>query len=152
MRLEPVYLVAPRQTPPTMPSRRAFLLAGGAFVVGSAMGGACGYSLGVGSGGEVAPESSGDATLDELRRLAVKAPIEELVQQRMFFANTLVDHYRNDGILWDGTVRLAEALLRDPKFQDRRVFSRFLMQLIDNAPPTFAGKLKATRDALASVK
>ena len=46
MRLDTaVYVLAPRPRP-SMPTRRAFLLIGGAFVAGSVAGGACGYTIG----------------------------------------------------------------------------------------------------------
>ena len=140
MRLEPVYLVSPRPIPPAMSSRRAFLLAGATFVAGSALGGACGYSLAASAGkeaggGDAELATSGDAELDELRRLAVKAPIEELVQRRLFFVTTLVNAYREDQVLWRGVGRLCDAVLSSVEVPDRRLFSRFLVQLIENGPP-----------------
>jgi hypothetical protein len=42
MRLDPIYLVAPKPNPPSMPTRRAFLVAGATFTLGAAVGGACG--------------------------------------------------------------------------------------------------------------
>ena len=156
MRLDPVYLVAPLPKPPTMPTRRAFLLAGGTLAVGATLGGACGYSIGArsseaaGAAGEMT--SSGDVELDELRRLAVKAPIEELVAQRMYFANTLVDRYREDVVLWSGIGRLSDALVSDQQFRDRRVFARFLTQLIEIGPKSATKDVIGRCDALRAIK
>lgn len=134
MRLEPVLLVAPRPQPPAMSSRRAFLIASGTFVAGSMFGGACGYSIGAaggGVGGEVVPESTGNAELDELRRLAVKAPIEELVEVRLQFLNSLTKDYSQDSILWAGVDRLCKHVVDGGAVPDRRLFSRWLAQVIE---------------------
>lgn len=154
MRLEPVYLVAPRPTPQTMTSRRAFLLAGCTFATGVSLGGACGYAAGVGRGdgggatgdtvdavgdgtpakavdGAVTWEPSGDAILEELRRLAVKAPIEELVARRLDFCQLLYSQYPNDEIAWRGIGRLAEEVLRNDAFENRRTFSRWIATFLE---------------------
>src|SRR5262245_48568230 len=106
MRLEPVFLVAPKPKPPSIPTRRAFLFIGISFAAGSTIGTACGYTLGrasvsgdPGAGGEL-PPSSGDADLDELRRLAIAAPIEELVERRNLFIMMRNRTYPDDRYLW----------------------------------------------------
>jgi len=142
MRLEPVYLVAPKQKPPSIPTRRAFLLAGGTFAVGLGLGSACGYAMGSGRGdaadASASPElvPSGDADLDELRRLAVKAPIEELVAKRFDFLSHLYKTYTEDEIAWQGVGRLAEAALSNTGFPDRRMFSHWLAQVIEGSKST----------------
>jgi len=149
MRLDPVFVVAPKPVPPTVPTRRAFLVAGATFVFGAAVGGACGYSAGVAS---VAPaksadpadaelEPSGDLELDELRRLAVKAPIEELIEKRLVFLNCLSKDYPRDRILWIGVRRLGERVLTDSKVSGRRLFSHFLAQVIEQGEPTLTVSL-----------
>jgi len=77
--------------------------------------------------------SSGDVELDELRRLAVKAPIEELVARRLVFLNSLSSDYRKDPYLWNGVARLCDAVETKADFPDRRVSARLLIQLIENA-------------------
>jgi len=132
MRLEPVYLVAPEPAPQSMPTRRTFLLIGGAFLGGTVLGGAvlggaCGYTIGAvrsgdGERGEEQPgapdglewEPSEDADLGELRRLAVKAPIEELMGKVVLFLNLRVDTYRQDLILWAGVRRIANEIIAQP--------------------------------------
>ena len=144
MRIEPVYLVAPRPKPPSMPTRRAFLLAGSTFVCGLGIGGACGYAAGTARSGDdpVADDEplqpSGDALLDELRRLAIQAPIAELIAKRLDFLNHLHATYRTDAIAWRGVERLGDAVLRGEPIPNRRIFARWLAQLLENAEPAIA--------------
>lgn len=157
MRLEPVFVVSPRPKPPAMPTRRAFLLAGATFVAGSALGGACGYSLAAtttkdAGAGEADLAPSGDVELDELRRLAVKAPIEELVQRRLIFINMLTKVYPNDRTCWLGIGRLADEVLSTRPFQDRRAFARWLAQVIEGADPAVTADLRSRIASLRSQK
>ena len=140
MRLEPVFLVAPRPKPPSMTTRRAFLLAGGTFAVGAAVGGACGYSIGAkaeagAAEGDLELAPSGDVELDELRRLAVKAPISELVEKRLVFLNCVTKIYPKDLVLWRGVARLVDAVLSPEPFSDRRIFAKWIAQVIEAADP-----------------
>src|SRR5262245_35073736 len=118
MKLEPVFLVAPKVSAGSVPTRRAFIFAGAAFLGGAVFGTACGYSLGAAAGPTpspsepAAPASTGDAKLDELRRLAVTAPIEELVAEHLDFVWWRERHYPNDAVLWQGVSRLAREVLR----------------------------------------
>lgn len=126
MRIEPVFLVAPRPDPTRVPTRRAFLFAGGAFAFGSVIGGACGYSIGAAKGsaveatGEKASEQegelekSGDARLDALRRLAVKAPVEDLVKNWNEWSTDFYFDYPEDAVLWKGADRLVDWALTHP--------------------------------------
>jgi hypothetical protein len=159
MRIEPVYLLGPKVQVRTMPTRRAFLMAGGALLAGTAVGGACGYSLGAQSGavdaspgGESKRESSGDALLDELRRLAVDAPIAELVERATFFLGSLTDSYRSDALLWSGVGRLAEELARNSAIERRRLIARFAAQVIAGAPAPFAKQLEEKRVPLLAIR
>ena len=141
MRLEPVFLVAPRPNPPSMTTRRAFLLAGGTFAVGAAVGGACGYSIGAKAEAsaadgnqELAP--SGDVELDELRRLAVKAPISELVSQGVQFAYRRDTSYRTDEVLWKGISRLAHAAVDSPETIERGLLLVVIATIERGSPPS----------------
>lgn len=162
MKLEPVYLVAKKRVP-SMPTRRAFLFAGGTFVLGTSLGGACGYAMGVGAAEASAKPSdaaladeelkpSGDVELDELRRLAVKAPIEELVERRVMFVAAATRVYRRDSIVWKGVGRLCDALLTTPTITDRRMWAHFLAQEIELSEPAIRDQLLAKVGELRKVK
>ncbi|MEZ6036568.1 MAG: hypothetical protein R3F29_03750 [Planctomycetota bacterium] len=159
MRLDAVYLVAPKPKPPSVPTRRAFLVAGATFCAGLGLGGACGYVVGVGKGGgpeeeSAEPElvSSGDALLDELRRLATKAPIEELIEKRDDFVRHLYKTYPRDVIAWKGIGRLAEASLSGAAIADRRIFSRYLAQVIAGSDSAVRPEYEHYVDPLRLVK
>lgn len=138
-----------------MPTRRAFVLAGATFTFGAVVGGACGYSVGAARAvgeGEAELESTGDHELDELRRLAVKAPIEELVEKRMIFLNSFTKVYPQDPYLWKGAGRLAKATIAGHPFQDRRLFARFLAQIIEGSDPKYATELRPLAADLRKVE
>jgi hypothetical protein len=78
---------------------------------------------------------SGDFELDELRRLAVKAPIEELIQHRKTFMLFLGRTYRRDTVLWKGVERLAQYLLNNPTYAERRIAAATLAQVIERGDP-----------------
>ncbi|MBK8100684.1 MAG: hypothetical protein IPK26_26650 [Planctomycetes bacterium] len=125
MKLEPVYLVAPR------PTRRAFLLAGGAFAGGVVVGGAGGFAIGVNSvavptGAASGP--TGNPELDELRRLAVSATVEELAGRRAWFVGLRNRGYPDDPILIGGLGRLADRVIADAAFPQRGLCARTLLQ------------------------
>jgi len=146
MRLEPVLLVAQDAPPATMPTRRAFLFGGAMFATGLSLGGACGYAFGSRRADVPAPvsddfEKSGDADLDELRRLAVKAPIEELVKHDMLFIRSATVVYPNDRFLWRGLRRLAEEVIAKQNYPNRRIAAGILIQTINAADPEWASTL-----------
>lgn len=131
------------------------MIAGSTFAVGSALGGACGYSLGASTAATPADDaqpSSGNVELDELRRLAVKAPIAELVEQRLFFTNTLTDRYREDEVLWRGVRRLGEEILNNSDFPDRRLYARYVAQLVDRGPKSMTRDLGSLREKLQAIR
>lgn len=137
MKLEPVYLVGPKKKQPSMPSRRAFLMAGGALCFGTVFGGACGYALGS-ARAEAASDplaSTGDAQLDELRRLAVKAPLEELLERGLDFLIDRVRIYPTDEILWLGVSRIARAIVAKPEAFDRSLILLTRGTIQDGNPP-----------------
>ena len=103
-----------------MPTRRAFLLAAGALVVGAGGGGACAYSIGkadgfaegVASAKPVAVDaagepgkSSGDAELDYWRGVA-QGPLDDLFEKASMFLFVRVKDYPRDTALWGGVERM----------------------------------------------
>lgn len=163
MRLQPVYVVAPSASVPT---RRAFLLAGGTFAAGMSLGGACGYALGArrsaAPGGDAAAadaaaieqmlQPSGDVELDELRRLAVKAPIEELVEARPVFLTHFSRKYRSDRILWIGVERLCEAVLARTEISNRRIAAQSIVQVVESCETQLQTRLNVHLIALRSIR
>ena len=128
-----------------MPTRRAFLFAGGTLAFGVSFGGACGYAMGVNAAGGAAVASdpkldltaglapTGDADLDELRAWALKSPIEELESHILVFADQVVRAYPSDAFLWHGMERLVDRLLRREHTAWPRLSSQFLIQIIEGA-------------------
>lgn len=155
MRLDPVLLVAPNAPPATMPTRRAFVLGGAMFATGLSLGGACGYAIGsrrTGEPGEEELEKSGDADLDELRRLAVKAPIEELVKHRATFLRFVSRTYRKDAVLWRGVARLVEHVIAASEFTERSIAAQSLIQVIELGDEGMASSLRSRLAELRKIR
>ncbi len=158
MRLDPVLLAAPNAPPALMPTRRAFVLGGAMFTTGLSLGGACGYAIGSrraeepGEQKEEEQASSGDADLDELRRLAVKAPIEELVKHRATFLMYISRTYRRDSILWRGVDRLVDEVLNNDRFPERAMAAQTLAQVIDLSDPGVAESLRKRITQLRKIR
>ncbi len=165
MRLDPIYLVGPTPAAPSVPTRRAFLLAGGTFAVGVSLGGACGYAIGASAAkaqapGPTAPEAaggedlepSGDVELDEMRRLAVKAPIEELSKYRVEFIREFSRRYRNDEILWRGVARLCDEVISRTDYPNRTVAAVVLAQTIELGEPGLKKLLGSKISVLRSLR
>jgi hypothetical protein len=154
MRLDNACFVLAKPKVPTMTTRRAFLMAGSTFFVGACVGGACVHALGdaplPAAPAEEVLAPSGDVELDELRRLAVKAPLAELVERAGVFVELTRRSYRTDAVLWRGMERLTNAVLTDVKFPNRRVFSRVLAQVIEGGDAAVnSGLLQKTKDLRA---
>ena len=113
MKIDPIWLVQPRA------DRRAFLMAAGAFVLG----GAGGYGLRVlqepGVPVPAKPEKTGNPELDELRRLAVEAPIAELSAHWVSFLVRRDRTYHDDVPLLTGVRRLSAHCLGTVGVRDR---------------------------------
>ncbi|MBK8100681.1 MAG: hypothetical protein IPK26_26635 [Planctomycetes bacterium] len=132
MKIDPVWLVQPRA------DRRVFLMAAGAFVLG----GAGGYGLRVlqepGTPVPQKPEKTGNPELDELRRLAVEAPIEELSTRYVEFVTRRGRAFAEDEVLVVGLRRLVRHVLAT-QLPDRGLRARFLLRDL--------GVGRASRDA-----
>jgi hypothetical protein len=134
MHIEPVFLVAPRHQPAW--TRRGFLLAGVSFAGGASLGSACGFAVGARQSAAASPvtaEPTGDAELDQLRRLAASGSDAELVQHRLLFVASTFSHYATDPTLWHGVTRLADLAVGDASFPDRAMFARALAGVIERA-------------------
>lgn len=81
----------------------------------------------------VGPVALPDADLAELRRLAVDAPLPELLHHRLVFMFRLSSEYHLDPVLWSGVERLCDAVLAGEPIEDRRLFARLLAQTIEKA-------------------
>lgn len=154
MRLDPVLLVAPNAPPALMPTRRAFVLGGAMFATGLSLGGACGYAIGSRRAEPAAEveESSGDADLDELRRLAVKAPIEELVKHDLLFIRSATVVYKDDKVLWRGIKRMADHLLATRDYPNRRTVATILVQTLNFASPDTAEPMRGYVEKLRAAR
>ena len=143
MRLDLACLVAPKPQVPSIPTRRAFLIASGTLAFGVSFGGACGYAIGVNSASSSAGAKdvgldlaaglapTGDADLDELRMWALKSPIEELESHMPIFFEQLQSTYPSDVYLWYGMERLVDRLLRGQHGSWPRLAKQVMIQTIE---------------------
>ena len=157
MRLEPVYLLAPKPKPPSIPTRRAFLIAGGTLLAGLVVGAASGYAAAASASGEDGAHTArgGDPreqTLDELHRLAVDAPIDELASRWVYFVDAFGTSYREDPILPEGMARLCEHVLSQPSLEGRALMALSLSQAIERAEPAAMSRLDGFLPALREVR
>jgi hypothetical protein len=81
------------------------------------------------------PPSSGDADLDELRRLALVAPAQELRDRHLQFMVERDRNYRADPYLWHGIRRLCLLVPGMPDGTDRRMLAKLLIQTIEHQKP-----------------
>jgi len=159
MHLDPVYVVKPLPAP-KVASRRGFLALASSFAAGALIGGACGYSIGTSNApaaGAAPPAdgdlpSSGDVELDYFRWLAVKAPIEKLVEKNALFIVQLYREYPNDPYLWKGIDRLCRTVLAGEQPKDQLLLARQLVPLIERCHPPVDLKLEQYLPALRAVK
>jgi len=139
----------------SVPTRRAFVIAGATFVMGAALGGTSGYSLAArGNVPPTGPDEThcGDEELEELRRLAVKAPMEELIERRLNFTYSTFHDYPKDPVLWQGIERLCDATLGGAPMPDRRVFALALAGVIEKGDPALTQGLISRVEELKRVK
>jgi hypothetical protein len=149
MRFDSAVFLAPHPRASTTTTRRAFLLAGGSFILGASVGGACGYSAGVRTaniGAGAAREldlaaglaATGDADLDELRQLAIQAPLAELVERQVLFLDQVRSTYHADTFLWYGVARLVEGAVSASLTPATQRSRQRLIQLLDGMDPAVA--------------
>ena len=177
MKIDPVFVLSPIKPAPSMPTRRAILIAAGTFAAGTVIGGACGYSMGstvasspkgdanppnepaAAPAGEIELKPSGDAELDYWRRLAVKAPLDDLFAEASLFLTSRVSSYPKDEILWLGVERLALGMTRDLHRQVKEMDLAMVMgQIEGTARPDkpslreLVPQLRARRQAIRTGK
>lgn len=172
MKIDAIFVLPPEDPPPSMPTRRAVLIALGSFAVGTALGGACGYSM---AAGKASPESSdagkaadaagpgasakpveeielkpsGDAELDYWRKLAVKAPLDDLFAEAAMFLLARVGTYPQDEVLWHGVGRLAAEAANDP---NRQINDADLLVLISQIEGIARPKDPSLRDLVPKLR
>lgn len=144
MKLDPVYVVAPERMPRTVPTRRAFLLAGVAGVVGA--GGGYGLSQLLGREPKTSP---GRTELDPMLRWLLtlcddSSPIEELIQYRAALLQALPRHKDNSS-LWHGLARLAVAAETIPDDRDSRRVAAELLDFLEHGPSEPDGVMRIDR-------
>ena len=164
MRLEPVYLVASKPKPPSIPTRRALLIAGGAMLAGLAIGGAGGYAASstrrVREGDEDGRNASTaepqaraeDLTLDQLRHLATDAPIGELMRRSILILTLLRDTYPDDAILWHGAERIGAELCANADIDNRRILARWLAQIAECSDADAAAPVRGLTAELRGIR
>jgi hypothetical protein len=139
MKLEPVYLLAPKPAPKSMPTRRAWLLAGCAFAAGVVGGSACQSWFGVGKP-ETPPQI--DPMRDWLQKVcADSTPIEQLLQYRLSLYMQL-PKWSDDALLWRGIDRLVAIVMSKADLADRKRVALELLLFLENAdlPDDAAGR------------
>lgn len=125
MEVEPVYVVV-ADASTNAPSRRSFLAAGLAFACGGALGSTSGFVAAQWSSAG-AKSGARDEELERLRRLAVLAPVDELLDEGWTFLARLGCDYREDPDLWRGFERLAARITEpgaDPRYRELAMFAR----------------------------
>ena len=98
------------------------------------------------------PPPSGDAELDELRRLAVVAPIDELFENRLYFGDLYSTSYRHDNYLATGIERMAKHVLTTTRLERRRHLGNFVAQFIEYGEDSLKQRLGHYVHALRVVR
>ena len=158
MRIDPVYLVAPEAERSPLASRRAFLITGGGFLAGAALGSTLGYAGGSRVHAAANEQSDGsrsslddDALLAELRDLARHGSIDRLIRSRRTLLHFARSRYRDDPVILHGVARLAQTCLASPRFPDRKASAMSIANVIDaslkanGSLKTFSLRLKEVR-------
>lgn len=133
MRLDAVFVLAPKPKPPSIPTRRAFLVAGCAFVGGTVVGGSAVHLLGKAPAIQPIdrPPAPEDPILVWLRMLVDdRTPIGELIGSADKFVFHLDLHYHDQEDLWAGVTRLAHAIDADASLPNRRLLARMVVNVV----------------------
>jgi len=126
-------------------TRSALLLSGGALAVALSLLNGCQPVTQSRTGAQTLtqtlPAPSGNAELDELRRLAIAAPIEELVAHWLDFGDVFATSYRHDVYLPTGIERLVDHVIKTPEVDQRHMLARVLAQIIQLGEPSLQQRL-----------
>lgn len=139
MRLDAVYVLAPKPKPPSMPTRRAMLITGACSLAAAATGFSAGW---IARGTTVDARSGADEqpTEDALQRirwaeaLAAESTGRELLDHLPAFGSVLHEAATlglDSSLLWEGVRRAAAALLADERSDSRAVRARAILSLLD---------------------
>jgi hypothetical protein len=143
--VEPVYVVvADART--NAPSRRSFLAAACAFACGGLVGSASGFAAASWASSDAAAGVR-DEELERLRRLALSAPVDELLDEGWTFLARLGCDYREDQDLWRGFERLAERVTEPSADARCRELARFAREVLARAD----GSVEPVRSRWASM-
>ena len=124
----------------------------GCLVIAAAITSGCAVSNEAAAVEPVTLPRSGDPDLDELRRIAVNAPVDELTRNRMLILGNVVFDYRSDEYLWRGMARLCDIVLADASLPDRRLFALGLAQAIQGGDQQYAAPLLGKADELNKLR
>ncbi len=139
MKLEPVYVLGSKPQPPSMPTRRAVLLAGAAFALGAGSGYFSSQALGRRTGSapaatEPPPTTSLDPRLQWLHEQCEdRTPVATLLANRAWLFQFL-PRYPDDPILWHGMSRAIREILDNDQAPDRRRVAQELTATLEFGP------------------
>jgi hypothetical protein len=168
MRLDSACFVVAREPHvPSIPTRRAFLLAGVAFAAGAACGGVGMYAAtnrsAASAGGDTGEidratglKPTGSSDLDTLRRWALQDSLDDLESNMLLFFEQLRSRFQRDAFLWHGMERLADridagATAKWPRGA-RQLHLQMIESLVDSDSPSNAKRLQARAPSLRRTK
>jgi hypothetical protein len=134
MKLDPVFLVHPAARIEAPTSRRAFLIFTAVFAGGTAIGTACGFTVG---GSRIGGPDQNEV-LAWLRQLAAPTtPISSLMANSRMFLLQMQSQRVDDPAIWLGVDRIVEETLHNEPTPERSLRAKLLVQFIgDSSNPT----------------
>jgi hypothetical protein len=90
--------------------------------------------------------------LDELRRLAISAPITELMDRHMVYLDRMTATYPRDEILWSGAKRICDEVLNNSNLDSRRSIAGWLATVIERGDLNMTADLRPSIARLKRVK
>lgn len=133
MKLEPIYLVSPQPLPASMPTRRAWFLAGACFALGAAGGIGGARWLAPTAVAATAPPPADERLAWLLGLCEDTSPIDSLIQNRTVLMQLLPKHPQ-EAKLWHGMQRLIGAVLEYAQLTDRRRIAQELLAALEYGP------------------
>jgi hypothetical protein len=131
MKLEPVFVVAPRPEAPAITTRRAFLAMAGSFALGAATGFAVDRYRAPPPGPKPRPP---DLRLEWLHNLCIDSTsLADLIADRAAVVQ-YIPQYPGDAVLWHGVYRLATGIIADVDLPGRERLAIEVLDLLDHGP------------------